>query len=30
LENGQSEKALNDVKLMLRLTDSIRTEPCLI
>jgi hypothetical protein len=30
LENGQSEKALNDVKLMLRLTDSIRTEPFII
>jgi hypothetical protein len=30
LENGQSEKALNDVKLMLRLTDSIRSEPFII
>jgi hypothetical protein len=30
LENDQSEKALNDVKLMLRLTDSIRTEPFII
>ena len=27
LQNGQSEKALDDVKLMLRLTDAIRTEP---
>jgi hypothetical protein len=30
LQNGQSEKALDDVKLSLRLTDSIRTEPFLI
>jgi hypothetical protein len=30
LENGQSDEALADVKLMLRLTDSIRTEPDLI
>ena len=30
LENGQSEKALDDVKLMLRLADSIRTEPFII
>jgi hypothetical protein len=30
LQNGQSEKALDDVKLMLRLTDSIRAEPFLI
>jgi tetratricopeptide (TPR) repeat protein len=30
LQLGQSEKALEDVKLMLRLTDSIRTEPILI
>ncbi len=30
LQNGQSEKALDDVKLMLRLADSIRTEPFLI
>jgi hypothetical protein len=30
LQNGQSEKALDDVKLMLYLTDSIRTEPFLI
>jgi hypothetical protein len=29
LQNGQSDKALDDVKLMLRLTDSIHTEPCL-
>jgi len=29
-QNGQSDKALNDVKLMLRLIDSIRTEPFLI
>ena len=27
LQNGQSELALDDVKLMLRLADSIRTEP---
>ncbi len=27
LQNGQSEKALADVKLMLRLTDAVRTEP---
>ena len=30
LQNGQSEKALADVKLMLRLADSIHTEPILI
>ena len=30
LQNGQSDKALADVKLMLRLTDSVRTEPFLI
>jgi hypothetical protein len=30
LENDQSDKALDDVKLMLRLTDSIRSEPFLI
>jgi len=30
LQNGQSEKSLDDVKLMLRLVDSIRTEPILI
>jgi hypothetical protein len=30
LQNGQSDKALADVKLMLRLIDSIRTEPFLI
>ena len=30
LQNGQSEKALDDVKLMLRLADSIRTEPFMI
>jgi hypothetical protein len=30
LENGQSEKALEDVKLSLRLADAIRTEPFLI
>ncbi len=30
LQNGQSDKALADVKLMLRLSDSIRTEPFLI
>ncbi|HEX5397689.1 MAG TPA: hypothetical protein VFY06_01395 [Verrucomicrobiae bacterium] len=30
LRNGQSEKALADVKLMLRLTDSIRDEPFII
>lgn len=30
LQNGQSDKALADVKLMLRLVDSIRTEPFLI
>jgi hypothetical protein len=30
LQNGQSEKALDDIKLMLRLTDSIHTEPFLI
>jgi hypothetical protein len=30
LQNGESEKALDDVKLSLRLADSIRTEPFLI
>lgn len=30
LQNGQSDKALADVKLMLRLSDSIRAEPFLI
>jgi hypothetical protein len=30
LQNGQSEQALDDVMLTLRLTDSIRTEPFLI
>ena len=30
LQNGQSEKALDDVKLMLRLTDAVRTEPFII
>ena len=30
LENGQSEKALADINLMLRLTDSIRSEPFLV
>jgi hypothetical protein len=30
LQNGQSEKALADVKLALQLTDKIRTEPFLI
>ena len=30
LQNGQSNEAFADVKLMLRLTDSIRTEPFLI
>ncbi|MGD0745120.1 MAG: hypothetical protein ABSA45_08185 [Verrucomicrobiota bacterium] len=30
LQAGQSEKALDDVKLMLRLTDAVRTEPFLI
>jgi hypothetical protein len=30
LQNGQSEKALDDVKLSLRLADSIHTEPFLI
>ena len=30
LQNGDSEKALDDIKLMLRLIDSIRTEPFLI
>ncbi len=30
LENGQSEKAFEDVKLMLRLADASRTEPFLI
>ena len=27
LQNGESQNALDDIKLMLRLTDSIRTEP---
>ena len=30
LQNGQSDKALEDVKLILRLADSIRNEPFLI
>jgi hypothetical protein len=30
LQNGESEKALDDVKLSLRLADSIHTEPILI
>ena len=30
LQNGESEKALNDVKLSLRLADSVHTEPFLI
>ena len=30
LKLGQSEKALDDIKLALRLADSIRTEPILI
>ena len=30
LQNGQSEKALEDVKLSLRLADSVHTEPILI
>jgi hypothetical protein len=30
LQNGQSDKALDDVKLALQLTDKIRTEPFLI
>jgi hypothetical protein len=30
LENGQSEKAFDDVKLALRLADSVHTEPCII
>ncbi len=30
LQNGQSEKALADVKLALRLADSVRTEPFII
>ena len=30
LQNGQSDKALDDVKLLLRLIDSIHTEPFLI
>jgi hypothetical protein len=30
LQNGQPDKALDDVKLLLRLTDAIRTEPFLI
>src|SRR5208283_1868387 len=30
LDSGQSEKALDDIKLMLRLADSIRAEPILI
>ena len=30
LQNGQTDQALADVTLTLRLTDKIRTEPCLI
>ena len=30
LQNGESEMALEDIKLMLRLNDSIRNEPFLI
>ncbi len=30
LQNGQAQQALDDVKLMLRLTESVRTEPFLI
>jgi hypothetical protein len=30
LQNGQSDQALADVKLLLRLTDAVRTEPFLI
>jgi hypothetical protein len=30
LQNGQSDEALDDIKLMLRLTDSMHTEPFLI
>ena len=30
LQLGENEKALNDVKLMLRLTESVRTEPFII
>jgi hypothetical protein len=30
LQNGQGDKALEDVKLMMRLVDSMRTEPLLI
>jgi hypothetical protein len=30
LQNGESDKALDDVKFMLRLADAIRTEPFLI
>jgi hypothetical protein len=30
LKNGENEKALDDVKLMMRLTDASRTEPFLI
>ena len=30
LQNGESEKAFDDVKLIFRLTDSIRTEPFII
>ena len=30
LQNGQPDQALADVKLMLRLTDSVRTEPFII
>ena len=30
LQNGQSDKSLADMKLMLRLSDSVRTEPFLI
>jgi hypothetical protein len=30
VQSGQTEKALDDIKLMLRLTESVRTEPILI
>jgi hypothetical protein len=30
LENGQTEKSLDDIKLSLRLADSVRTEPFII
>jgi hypothetical protein len=30
LQAGQTDKALDDVKLSLRLADAVRTEPCLI